>query len=471
MGTDLLNSTGDGYQEEGSRLNPSPLDPTPLHPSHLELQKLDAGALFVLESKGSWIHCWYHLTTAIVGPALLSLPFSFASLGWVAGVTCLTIGAIVTFYSFNLLSVVIEHHEQHGRRQLRFRDMATDILGPKWGRYYVGPLQFGLCYGAVVGSIVLGGQSMKFIYVLSNPNGSIKLYEFVAIFGAVMLLLAQIPSFHSLRHINLVSLVLSLAYSICATAGSIYIGNSTKASSKVYSLASDGENRVFSIFNALSIIAASYGNGILPEIQATLAPPIKGKMFRGLCMCYVVIFSTFFSVAISGYWAFGNLSAGSVLSNFIVDGKPLVPDWFVLMTNIFVLLQVSVVGVVYLQPTNDMLERKFANAECEQFSLRNVVPRLVSRSFAVIIATIISAMLPFFSDINAFLGALGIFPLNFILPMIFYNLTFRPSKWSLLFWGNAAIAVVFSIVGMIGVISAIRQIVLDAKNYHLFANL
>lgn len=39
-----------------------------------------------------------------------------------------------------------------------------------------------------------------------------------------MLILAQIPSFHSLRHVNLVSLVLCLLYSACAAAGSIYIG-------------------------------------------------------------------------------------------------------------------------------------------------------------------------------------------------------------------------------------------------------
>ena len=39
-----------------------------------------------------------------------------------------------------------------------------------------------------------------------------------------MLILAQIPSFHSLRHINPVCLVLCLLYSACAAAGSIYIG-------------------------------------------------------------------------------------------------------------------------------------------------------------------------------------------------------------------------------------------------------
>lgn len=55
---------------------------------------------------------------------------------------------------------------------------------------------------------------------------------------------------------------------------------------------------------------------------------------------------TFFSVAISGYWAFGNESKGLILSNFLVDDKALVPKWFILMTNMFTILQLSAVGVV-----------------------------------------------------------------------------------------------------------------------------
>ncbi|CAK7329282.1 unnamed protein product [Dovyalis caffra] len=90
---------------------------------------LDAGALFVLKSKGSWLHCGYHLTTSIVAPPLLSLPYAFTFLGWAAGVASLVIGALVTFYSYNLLSLVLEHHAQKGHRQLRFRDMANHILG------------------------------------------------------------------------------------------------------------------------------------------------------------------------------------------------------------------------------------------------------------------------------------------------------------------------------------------------------
>lgn len=434
-------------------------------------KKLDAGALFVLKSRGSWLHCGYHLTTSIVAPALLSLPLALSLLGWFAGLTCLLVSALVTFYSYNLLSLVLEHHAQLGRRQLRFREMATDILGPGWGRYFVGPIQFGLCYGGVIACILLGGQSLKYIYVLSSSKEKMQLYQFVAIFGILMLVLVQIPSFHSLRHINLISLVLCLAYSACTTAGSIYIGHSKHAPEKVYSVSGTGEDRIFGSFNAISIIATTYGNGIIPEIHATIAAPVKGKMLKGLCVCYAVVVTTFFSVAISGYWAFGNQAQGTVLLNFLVDGKPLLPTWVLLMTNVFTLLQVSAVAVVYLQPTNEVLERKFADPKIEQFSVRNTTPRLVFRSLSVVIATTVAAMFPFFGDINAVIGAFGCIPLDFILPMIFYNVTFKPSKNSLIFWGNTTIASIYSALGVLGAISSIRQIVLDANKYSLFANI
>ncbi|XP_051120828.1 GABA transporter 1-like isoform X2 [Andrographis paniculata] len=420
-------------------------------------------------SAGSWVHCGYHLTTSIVAPALLSLPFAVAALGWTVGIGSLLIGAAVTFYGYNLLSLVLEHHAQLGNRHLRFRDMATAILGPKWGRYCVGPIQFLVCYGAVVGCTLLGGQCMKAIYTLSEPDVEMKLYEFVTIFGGLMLVLAQIPSFHSLRHINLVSLLLCLSYSACATAASIYIGISSKGPKKDYSLDNNKEKRVFGMFNALAIIATTFGNGIIPEIQATLAPPVKGKMFKGLCVCYAVLSATFFSVAISGYWAFGNQAEGLILTNFLNGGDPLVPKWFVLMTNVLTILQLSAVAVVYLQPTNEVLERAFADPKSGEFSARNVVPRVVSRSISVVVATTIAAMLPFFGDINALIGAFGFIPLDFVLPFVFFVLTFEQN--GIKKYVHISLAVLFSVLGVIAAVAAVRQIILDAKTYRLFADI
>ncbi|KAI6676595.1 hypothetical protein NL676_037391 [Syzygium grande] len=362
---------------------------------HPNPKDMDAGALFVLKSRGSWWHCGYHLTTSIVAPVLLSLPFAMSLLGWVAGIVCLTLGATVTFYSYNLLSLVLEQQAQLGQRQLRFRDMAHDILGPAWGKYFVGPLQFAI---------------FMFIYLLYKPDGKMQLYQLITMFGGLTLLLAQVPSFHSLRHINLVSLVLCLAYSVCALGGSIHIGNSANAPPKDYSLVGSRADRLLGAFNGISIIATTYASGIIPEIQATLAPPVKGKMFKGLCVCYSVIVTTYFSVGISGYWAFGNQSKGTILTNFMGEAKPLLPIWFLLMTNIFCLLQTSAVSVVYLQLTNEVFEKKFADPKMDQFSVRNVVPRLIARSLSVVVATTVATMLPFFADIMALLGVFGCIP-------------------------------------------------------------
>ncbi|KAK9911815.1 hypothetical protein M0R45_035704 [Rubus argutus] len=379
-------------------------------------KKLDAGALFVLKSRGSWLHCGYHLTTSIVAPALLSLPYALSLMGWFAGVLCLIISALVTFYSYNLLSLVLEHHAHLGQRQLRFRDMARDILGPGWGRYFVGPIQFGLCYGAVIACILLGGQSLKYIYLLSTSRPeTMKLYQFVIIFGVLMLCLC-----HSWFHIH-------RKFHECSYEG-LFVNGSK-------------QNRVFGSFNAISIIATTYGNGIIPEIQATIAPPVKGKMFKGLCVCYAVVLSTFFSVAISGYWTFGNQAKGTVLLNFLVDEKPLLPTWILLMTNVFTFLQVAAVSVVYLQPTNEVLESKFANAKIDQFSIRNVVPSIWLHSSRLHFA-------------------------NGVLQCRIQALQIQPT-----FWGNTILASIFSALGVLGAISSIRQMVLDANTFSLFANI
>lgn len=119
---------------------------------------------------------------------------------------------------------------------------------------------------------------------------------------------------------------------------------------------------------------------------------------------------------------------------------------------------------VNLQPTNDVLERKFADPKRGKFSIRSVLPRLVFRSLSIAIATTLAAMFPFFGDIDAVIGAFGCIPLDIILSMVLYNVTFKSSKLGLMFGINTLIATIFSALGVLGAISSIRQIVLDAKH-------
>ncbi|KAJ7192862.1 hypothetical protein O6H91_Y519600 [Diphasiastrum complanatum] len=242
----------------------------------------DAGALFVLESKGTWVHAGYHLTTSIAGPSLLTLPFALVGLGWGPGILGLIIGAVVTFYSYCLLSRVLEDSETRGHRYLRFRDLARDVLGPAWSRLMILPLQLTLCVGAVIGMVLLGGESIKIIYLQYYPNGSLQLYHFIIISGAAMFFLSQLPSFHSLRYMNLISLITCLGYSICIVSGAIFTGHSKQAPKRDYSIPYGPASKFFNVFTSFSLIATNYGNGIIPEIQATIAPPTSKKNVQGL---------------------------------------------------------------------------------------------------------------------------------------------------------------------------------------------
>lgn len=84
-------------------------------------------------------------------------------------------------------------------------------------------------------------------------------------------------------------------------------------------------------------------------MQATLAPPATGKMVKGLVMCYTVIFITFYSTAVSGYWVFGNKASSNIIQSLMPDeGPSLAPTWVLAVTVIFVLLQLLAIGLVSL---------------------------------------------------------------------------------------------------------------------------
>lgn len=431
----------------------------------------DAGAAFVLESKGKWWHAGFHLTTAIVGPTILTLPFVFRGLGWGLGFTNLTAMGIVTFYSYYLMSKVLENCEKAGRRHIRFRELAADVLGSGWMFYFVIFIQTAINTGVGIGAILLAGQCLQIMYSELSPDGSLKLYEFIAMVTVVMIVLSQLPTFHSLRHINLASLFLSLGYTFLVVGACINAGLSKNAPPRDYSLESSKSARVFSAFTSISIIAAIFGNGILPEIQATLAPPATGKMVKGLIMCYTVIFITFYSAAVSGYWVFGNKANSNILKSLMPgEGPSLAPTSVLGLAVVFILLQLFAIGLVYSQVAFEIMEKQIADANQGLFSRRNFIPRLIFRTLYMIFCGFMAAMLPFFGDINGIVGAIGFIPLDFILPMLLYNMTHKPPKSSFIYWINISIMIAFTGAGIMGTFSSVRKLILDANEFKLFSS-
>ncbi|KAL4204134.1 hypothetical protein AMTRI_Chr01g108200 [Amborella trichopoda] len=431
----------------------------------------DAGAVFVLESKGKWWPAGFHLVTAIVGPTILTLPYAMSGMGWSLGLLSLTAVFAVTFYSYSLMSKVLEHCEKEGRRHIRFRELASRILGSGWMFYFVICIQTAINTGVGVGCILLAGQCLQIMYKDVYPDGPLKLYHFIMMATVVMVLLSQLPSFHSLRHLNLASLFLSLGYTLLLVISSIVAGYSKNAPPKDYSLETSTSVRTFDSFSSISILASVFGNGILPEIQATLAPPVTGKMLKALSLCYIVIFFTFYAAAISGYWAFGNKVNSNILKSLMPDNGPsYVPTWMLGIAIIFVILQLFAIGMVYSQVAYEIMEKKSADIRQGVFSKRNLVPRIFLRTSYMIFCAFLASMLPFFGDISAVVGAVGFIPLDFILPMLLYNMSLKPPQKSFTYIINISIIIVFSGVGIMGAFSSIRKLVLDARKFKLFSD-
>ncbi|KAG2680912.1 hypothetical protein I3760_11G120500 [Carya illinoinensis] len=357
----------------------------------------DAGAVFVLQSKGQWWHAGFHLTTAIVGPTILALPFVFRGLGWGLGFFCLTVMGVVTFYSYYLMTKVLQHCEKAGRRHIRFRELAADVLGSGWMFYFVIFIQTAINTGIGIGAILLAAECLKIVYSNLVPNGSLKLYEFIAMVTLAMIVLSQLPTFHSLRHINLGSLLLSLGYTFLVVAACIY--------------------------------------------------------------------------AVSGYWVFGNKASSNILKSLLPDeGPSFAPTWVLGLAVIFVLLQLLAIGLVYSQVAYEIMEKNSADVKQGMFSRRNLIPRLILRTLYMIFCGFFAAMLPFFGDINAVVGAIGFIPLDFVLPMLLYNMTYKPPRTSLTYWINVSIMIIFTGTGIMGAFSSVRQLVVDANQFKLFSS-
>lgn len=125
---------------------------------------------------------------------------------------------------------------------------------------------------------------------------------------------------------------------------------------------------------------------------------------------------------------------------------------------------------MYSQVAYEIMEKKSADVRQGIFSKRNLIPRIILRSLYVMFCGFFAAMLPFFGDISAVVGAIGFIPLDFVLPMLLYNMTYKPTKSSWAYWVNNSIIVVFTIVGLLGTFSSVRKLVLDAKEFKIFSD-
>lgn len=412
-------------------------------------------------SHDPWFQAAFVLTSGVNSAYVLGYSGSImVPLGWVGGVVGFVLAAAISLYA-NIL--IARLHELGGKRHIRYRDLANHIYGPKmYALTWV--LQYVNLFMINTGFIILAGQALKAIYVLYRDDNQLKLPHCIIVAGVVCAIFAfSTPHLSALRIWLGFSTFFSLIYIFVAFGLALRDGLELPA--RDYGVHGTRASKVFSIIGSMASLVFVYNTGMLPEIQATIKPPVVKNMEKALYFQFTFGSVLLYSVVFVGYWAYGSSTSTYLLNS--VSG----PVWVRTMANIAAFLQTVVALHIFASPTYEYLDTKYGRNKGNPFSFHNLSFRILARGGYLAVSTFVAALLPFLGDFMSLTGALSTFPLTFVLANHMYlkakrkELSPLQKTWH---WLNVF---GFGLLAAAAAVAAVRLIVVDSKTYHAFANL
>ncbi|RWR72072.1 lysine histidine transporter 1-like protein [Cinnamomum micranthum f. kanehirae] len=429
----------------------------------LEKQKaIDAWLPVTSSRNAKWYYSTFHNVTAMVGAGVLSLPLAMAHLGWGPGIVVLALSWMITLYT---LWQMVEMHEMvPGKRFDRYHELGQHALGEKLGLWIVVPQQLVVDVGVGIVYMVTGGRSLeKICNTVSSNCKSIKTTYFIMIFASVHFFLSQLPNFNSISGVSFSAAIMSLSYSMIAFGASLKKGKQPDVQ-YVYK-SSTPQGTFFDFISALGNVAFAYaGHNVVLEIQATIPStpekPSKKSMWKGVIFAYGIVGLCYFSVAIAGYWAFGN----RVDDNILVSLNK--PAWLIVAANAFVVIHVIGSYQIFSMGVFDMMETVLV----KKLNFKPTTSlRLVSRTLYVAFTMVIAVTFPFFGGLLGFFGGFAFAPTTYFLPCIFWLSIYKPKRFSLS-WSINWVCIILGVLLMIfSPIGGLRTIILEAKSYKFYS--
>lgn len=408
-----------------------------------------------------WYQAGFVLTTGVNSAYVLGYSGSImVPLGWIGGVCGLILAAAISMYANDLLARL---HEVGGQRHIRYRDLAGHIYGKKmygltWALQYINLFMIN------TGFIIIAGQALKATYVLFRDDEVLKLPYCIVLSGFICALFAfGVPYLSALRIWLGFSTVFSLIYIVIAFVLSLRDGITEPA--RDYSIPESHSSKIFTTIGAVANLVFAYNTGMLPEIQATLRPPVVKNMEKALWFQFTVGSLPLYAVIFMGYWAYGSSTSSYLLNS--VKG----PVWIKTVANLSAFLQTVIALHIFASPMYEYLDTRYGSGHGGPFAIHNVMFRVLVRGGYLTVNTLLAAMLPFLGDFMSLTGALSTFPLTFVLANHMYLMVKRQKLSALQkcwHWLNVG---GFSLLSVTAAVAALRLIMVDSRTYHLFADL
>ncbi|XP_052159980.1 amino acid permease 8-like [Oryza glaberrima] len=383
-----------------------------------------------------------HIVTAVVGSGVLSLAWSTAQLGWVAGPATLVVFAVITYYTSVLLADCYRAggDQVSGKRNYTYMDAVESYLG---GRqvWFCGLCQYVNLVGTAIGYTITASISAAAVYKSNcfHKNGHsadcrVFTTSYMVVFGVVQVFFSQLQSLHEVAWLSVLAAVMSFSYSAIAVGLSLAQTISgptgmTTMSGTVIGVDVDLSHKIWQALQALGNIAFAYSYSlVLIEIQDTIrSPPAESKTMRKANALAMPVITAFYTLCgCLGYAAFGNAAPGNMLTGFgFYD-----PYWLVGLANACIFVHLVGAYQVMSQPVFTAVESWASSRwpRCGFFVTGGGGTRLISvnafrlawRTAYVVACTAVAAVVPFFNDVLGLLGAVGFWPLTVYFPVEMY---------------------------------------------------
>ncbi|KAK7299878.1 hypothetical protein RJT34_10706 [Clitoria ternatea] len=394
-----------------------------------------------------------HIVTGVIGSGVLSLAWSIAQLGWIAGPLSIFLIASITLFSSLLLCNTYRHpHPELGpHRSSSYLDVVHLHLGVSPGRLSglivnVSLYGFGIAF-IITAAISLREIQNSYCHHSERDGAACESGDayYILLFGAIQIVLSQIPNFHNIKWLSVFAATMSFAYSFIGIGLSIArtIENGHVEGSIEGVSVTSGTEKLWLVSQALGDLSFSYPySTILMEIQDTLkSPPPENQTMRKASITSVSIITlVYLASSGAGYAAFGDNTPGNLLTGFGSSKY----YWLVNFANACIVLHLVGSYQVYSQPLFAVVESwfrfNFPDSEFVNhiyFLRLPLLPvfelNLFSLSFRtafVASTTVIAMIFPYFNQILGVLGSLIFWPLTIYFPVEIYLSQTSTEAWT-----------------------------------------
>ena len=428
-----------------------------------------------------------HVITAVIGSGVLSLPWSVAQLGWVAGPVTLLLFAIITYYTSVLLGDCYRSEDAvTGKRNYTYMEAVGSLLG-KGQVWFCGLCQYVNLVGTAIGYTITASISAAALYKANcfhskghSADCGVYTTMYMVVFGISQIVFSQLPNLHEMAWLSILAAVMSFSYATIGVGLSLAqtitgpTGKTTIGGTQI-GVDVTSAQKIWLTLQALGNIAFAYSYSmVLIEIQDTVkAPPAENKTMRKANLMGVSTTTAFYMLCgCLGYSAFGNDAPGNMLTGFGFYE----PYWLIDFANVCIVVHLVGAYQVYCQPIYAAVESWAAGRWPDsEFVVRQYHPfsgkfslnmfRLVWRTAFVIVSTVLAISLPFFNDILGLLGALGFWPLTVYFPVEMYISQSKMKKYSRKWVALQTLSFACFVVTVAVTVASIQGITQSLKNY------